>query len=1408
LRNLIFEKANNYIGNQQNAIDIGGNGSSGGKWVNDILIENCEVRWMNGIGMEAAYTNRCTFKNTKAYNCGANGMQSTMGNYTTFENCEIHNNGWRVIWGGCDSDFVAGCKCTELYHSDFINTKSYENGTKGFWFDVYCKNVTLTGCNVNNNLGDGIFFEICQPGLKVINCIIENNGGNGILTSLTESVTINGNLIRNNSGGQINIGCGTRTANTTDRDTNLAYACVNPLNYIISGNTISSYSCDQALITHGIGTNGNTFYANHIASLTCINNTYFHPNSRHGKVFGKDDLTYQYGRGDSSFSEWILNVGLNGNYIDQGSTINTVNRVSQSSGKINIECYPIGGKVNSIAADNLLNDALYSLKSPYYQYSADKIELMYNTAGRSAQVVRGYLRPSISGNYRFWVAGQKYCELFLSTDTSQSNKSLLCYTPSVTGGIRSWDASSQQMSNEVNLVSGTDYYFEFNQIQNTTGGTNPTNSGAICWQLPLNDTSNGLSRQIIPKENYVSIADGTFSVATSGSVLRELWSCSGDDMFQLTNSTSQPTANPAYPNYPFARNYITNLNVPQNIGMNFGERIRGYITPNTTGTYYFWLSSKGAGEFWLNTDNIQGNITRICSVDKALGPNYLEWNKSSTQKSAAITLTAGTKYYFEILHKNGGLYATGDHCEVGWAKPGEPTTAPSEIVPSSVLTPFVISSSTFYSTPSIPAKSALTSISYRIGGSTAKLGGKAVTRKVSYNYGSGYKLAHQMSLYYFESQESGKKSPKNRVHWRGDSFLNDGSLAGLDLSGGWNDAGDVWKCSATMSHALTFLGLSKYFFPNAFTGSNSGRLDELINSVNHGASYLSKCVIGSLSSLSSVKIITDIAAGTADSTNYPNSIPNVHSQHMADEICEGYHQRTVTYGDASKPVPDVSAGIAAALAVANYITGNTSYLDRAKVAYEFAIAYPNPERNPGNTATIGWTNTGAGTFTVGYSSKNHYRIIWLAAACLYLATGEAQYLNKCIDIATNHASYGYANHWDLYANWSNVGIGSEHLCTLALCRKLSPSTTIFTTRWNYVQTHLKDWIKPRIPIDGKSYDMGSYTQNQTKYKCTPGGLCYDNNNANSFMCQNVGCTINLALMAYSVENYQPYLDWARSQADYILGISHPTGFSSLVGYGNTYYTKRLSCRSSGWLGGFDTWNPTGSNAAIYATNTARHIQFGALLGGVNTTDDIWTGSPLTAAYTENIMYGAGHFSSAFAGLVHNNVDGVGSSATYLPPPENRNFGTTWLTSDREFWMDVKQTSYTTGSNTRWDVRIVNRSRFPAQTRNDLWGWLPIPNATASTTVSKVSGYGTVDPTLTLRNGVYCAKINMNGEEMLPNFYWNLAATVPAKASIPNEQFMRTINIRITFNGAPIQQVPTTTTTIADAEVWGGNQKLT
>jgi endoglucanase len=75
-----------------------------------------------------------------------------------------------------------------------------------------------------------------------------------------------------------------------------------------------------------------------------------------------------------------------------------------------------------------------------------------------------------------------------------------------------------------------------------------------------------------------------------------------------------------------------------------------------------------------------------------------------------------------------------------------------------------------------------------------------------YNYGE----ALQKSVLFYELQRSGDLPEKVRCNWRGDSGLNDGKDAGLDLTGGLYDAGDHVKFNLPMAYTASMLSWSVY----------------------------------------------------------------------------------------------------------------------------------------------------------------------------------------------------------------------------------------------------------------------------------------------------------------------------------------------------------------------------------------------------------------------------------------------------------------------------------------------------------------------------------------------------------------------------------------------------------------------
>lgn len=126
--------------------------------------------------------------------------------------------------------------------------------------------------------------------------------------------------------------------------------------------------------------------------------------------------------------------------------------------------------------------------------------------------------------------------------------------------------------------------------------------------------------------------------------------------------------------------------MPDDVGQDFGARLRGFLTAPATGDYTFWLSCDDNGELSLSSDESPAGKQRIAYVNGSPAwTDYVEWDKFPTQRSAVVPLVAGKRYYVEALLKED---IAEDHLAVGWLKPGQSGTLPSEIIPGEQLSPF------------------------------------------------------------------------------------------------------------------------------------------------------------------------------------------------------------------------------------------------------------------------------------------------------------------------------------------------------------------------------------------------------------------------------------------------------------------------------------------------------------------------------------------------------------------------------------------------------------------------------------------------------------------------------------------------------------------------------------------------
>ncbi len=158
-----------------------------------------------------------------------------------------------------------------------------------------------------------------------------------------------------------------------------------------------------------------------------------------------------------------------------------------------------------------------------------------------------------------------------------------------------------------------------------------------------------------------------------GSVVRESWSG------VYANLASIPTGTA-----PTGTSNLTSL-AGTNLGDDYGARIRGYITAPTTGNYYFWIAASNLAELWISNDDEPVNTFKRAWVNTGSATPQT-WGAESNQKTPWLALEQGKKYYFEVLHKG---VAGADNIAIGWLKPGETGTVPSEVVPGYALSPYV-----------------------------------------------------------------------------------------------------------------------------------------------------------------------------------------------------------------------------------------------------------------------------------------------------------------------------------------------------------------------------------------------------------------------------------------------------------------------------------------------------------------------------------------------------------------------------------------------------------------------------------------------------------------------------------------------------------------------------------------------
>nr|CAB3471433.1 unnamed protein product [Digitaria exilis] len=386
-----------------------------------------------------------------------------------------------------------------------------------------------------------------------------------------------------------------------------------------------------------------------------------------------------------------------------------------------------------------------------------------------------------------------------------------------------------------------------------------------------------------------------------------------------------------------------------------------------------------------------------------------------------------------------------------------------------------------------------------------------------------YAEALAVALQFFQVQKSGKLV-KNEIPWRGDSALDDGRDAKLDLSKGMYDAGDHMKFGFTLAFTGTMLSWSVLEYGAAMRAANQH--DAAMDALAWIMDFL-------------------LNAHPSDDVLYIQ-VGDPKADHKCWERPETMSEnRPLTKITTKSPGSDVAAETAAAMAAASLVykpingTYSSTLVDHAERLFAFADKYRGA-----------YTRTFPELSAYYNSTTYQDELLW-AASWLYHATGNHSYLSY----ATGKNGEEYADlgnpryfSWDdkragtevllsrvrfFAADGSDVeqdeGLGSyKETADAVMCILLPESdTAAFRTEGGYGGLlYVAEWNSLQHPVASAFLAIvySDYMSTSGKTELTCSGKSFTASDLRKF---------------------------AKSQADYVLG-DNPMKLSYLVGFGDSY----------------------------------------------------------------------------------------------------------------------------------------------------------------------------------------------------------------------------------------------------------------
>ncbi|NLP14837.1 MAG: glycoside hydrolase [Clostridium sp.] len=353
-----------------------------------------------------------------------------------------------------------------------------------------------------------------------------------------------------------------------------------------------------------------------------------------------------------------------------------------------------------------------------------------------------------------------------------------------------------------------------------------------------------------------------------------------------------------------------------------------------------------------------------------------------------------------------------------------------------------------------------------------------------------YSTALEYSILFYDANKCGPDAAVNNVFdWRGACHTTDGSDIGIDLTGGYHDAGDHVKFGLPQAYSAALLGWALYEYKDVF--DSTGDTQKLLSTLKYFTDYLLKCHPNANT------FYYQVGDGQEDHTYWD-----------APETQPG--SRPVPYvADSSNPASDVCGLTSAALTIMylNYKDIDSGYANKClKAAKELY--------------NMGKTNLGYYKEDAFYISHSYWDDLSFAATWLYIVENDSNYLTEIDNYLSHTTLWGdspFENKWTMC--WDDM--------YMAVFCKLAE----ITGEQKY--------------MDAMNYNLDYWMNSLTK---TPGGLRYLSNWG---VLRYASAEAFLAFRHYELKGNEALKNFAKSQIDYALG-SNPLNISYVIGYGGNY----------------------------------------------------------------------------------------------------------------------------------------------------------------------------------------------------------------------------------------------------------------